>query len=305
MASRNGAFLNGNSLPSLDRVPSGNAELITFFNLSNRLDIVPLINVLAYFIALNLSSDKEISEENLDDYLKDKLAIPVEMRRYIKKHFILIKAGCKEFTIADYLKVHGPLQFDETDLYGGRDAKLEKKGVTSLQGVDLLPAFIEGLLLTNNCILDPTIDTYELKAPFKKFKAVSYMRLSGNQLRTLPNDFFIGLDSLKTIYIDHNFLTTIPSDLFEHNLNLVNIDLHSNKLKKLPTHLIGCRKLSAINLSDNQLTFMPKSFFFGYVMANNSRFVKKCTRRGSCKSVYCCKIYSCTKLTGQQTCRFT
>lgn len=209
-------------------------QLMRFLELSNHLDIEALPNILAYFIAKQLSSNKEISEANLDDILRERFKLPIEMRRYIKKHYILVKAQCKEFTIADHLTLYAHPFYVWNGGIGITGCK-----ITSLEGIAYLPDNIIYLDLANNCILDPITGVYDLKEPFKRFTKLRMLDLRQNQLRVLPSDFFVGLTQLWKIQLSSNRLTTVPADLFEDNPAVQTLTLDHNNLRDLPNEFVA------------------------------------------------------------------
>lgn len=249
--------------------------LVDLLQVSNHYDIArALVNVLAYFIALQIISDstygylpiQPFKLSSLDEHLKEQYKLPREMRKYIKKHVILIKANCKEFTVADYIKIHGQPPIYESHAYDhmGPEINLANKKITSLQGVAFLPSSVESLILGNNCIVDPNVDTYDIKEPFRTFLHLAVLDLANNELMTLPADFLAGLKKLKSVGFQRNYLIAIPEKLFEDNPELRKIDLDKNRIKELPPHFAGLKQLDFLDLSSNQLTSLPVGFFIGF-----------------------------------------
>lgn len=90
-----------------------------------------------------------------------------------------------------------------------------------------------------------------------KFRKVTTLDLSGNNIKTLP-DSLKDLTSIKKLIIDDNNLLSFP--LFIANLkNLNYLSLSGNNIDKIPDYIRDLRSLKHLSLSNNNLTKIPDS----------------------------------------------
>ena len=90
------------------------------------------------------------------------------------------------------------------------------------------------------------------------------LMLFDNELRTLPEHLFEGLNNLQTLYLNDNKLTSLPEHIFDGLDNLQMLDLMYNELTSLPEHAFArLSDLRELNLARNQLTTLPEHVFEG------------------------------------------
>ncbi len=91
---------------------------------------------------------------------------------------------------------------------------------------------------------------------------IQSLNLEYQGLTSLRTDDFLGLTSLRTLYLGNNLLTTLPEDVFKDLSNLTDLYIQNNKLNSLPEHVFS--KLTSIrqlNLHGNELTSLPRNLF--------------------------------------------
>ena len=105
----------------------------------------------------------------------------------------------------------------------------------------------------------------ELKAgDFDGLSALQTIRLTGNQLHTLPTEIFSGLSFLRHLFLDNNQLTNVPEELFDGLSSLRHLYLNNNQLTNVPEELFdGLSSLLQINAHSNKLTSLPSDVFSG------------------------------------------
>ena len=75
------------------------------------------------------------------------------------------------------------------------------------------------------------------------------LALTGNQLESLPEHLFEGLDNLQYLSLGDNRLTILPEHIFESLNNLQILFLYTNQLANLPEHLFeGLNNLKILEL---------------------------------------------------------
>lgn len=107
---------------------------------------------------------------------------------------------------------------------------------------------------------------------FKPLKELTYLRLSGNHFRTIPQ----GLPaSLQELYLENNLIEEISDTVFNETMNINVVVLRHNKLDEsriAPLAWINHRNLESIDLSHNNFylvpSFLPKSLVH-LVLAGN------------------------------------
>ncbi|XP_057181565.1 extracellular matrix protein 2 isoform X2 [Triplophysa rosa] len=107
---------------------------------------------------------------------------------------------------------------------------------------------------------------------FKPLKELTYLRLSRNHFRTIPQ----GLPaSLQELYVENNLIEEISEAVFNETTNINVVVLHHNKLdesKIAPLAWINHRNLESLDLSHNSFylvpSFLPKSLVH-LVLAGN------------------------------------
>ena len=86
--------------------------------------------------------------------------------------------------------------------------------------------------------------------------------LSNNDIETVSNDLFTGLDSLKHIYLDGNPLGTVPRDLFSGMTSLELISFWNTGLTTVHKNLFrGLTNLISVRLGHNEIVHIPNTLF--------------------------------------------
>ena len=101
------------------------------------------------------------------------------------------------------------------------------------------------------------------------------IQLHSNQLSSLPEDVFDGLNALENIQLHSNQLSSLPEDVFDGLNALENIQLHSNQLSSLPEDVFdGLNALTYLTLGYNQLSTLPDGIFEGLTALRTVRLVR-------------------------------
>ncbi|CAL9154025.1 unnamed protein product [Musa hybrid cultivar] len=94
---------------------------------------------------------------------------------------------------------------------------------------------------------------------FNGLSSLQRAYLDLNQFDTIPSDFFVGLDNLQVLTLDHNPLNqstgwTLPSDL-ANSAQLMNLSLvECNLVGPLPEFLGSMKSLTALRIAQNKFT---------------------------------------------------
>ncbi|KAJ3679237.1 hypothetical protein LUZ60_017248 [Juncus effusus] len=92
-----------------------------------------------------------------------------------------------------------------------------------------------------------------------EFKQEEKLELRGMYLNTIPK-ISINFSAIKSVNISGNNLEEIAESVTARLLNVVDLEVHSNRLKSLPNS-IGCLiKLRRLNFSGNLITSLPYNF---------------------------------------------
>ncbi|XP_052102133.1 leucine-rich repeat-containing protein 27-like isoform X6 [Mytilus californianus] len=86
---------------------------------------------------------------------------------------------------------------------------------------------------------------------------LEYLYLEGNELCSLPDDFFDKLPNLVWLDIRRNGLLRLPSVYTGRHQNLRNLLLEGNNLRSLPLELGLIKSLNGLNISGNPIEFPP------------------------------------------------
>lgn len=86
---------------------------------------------------------------------------------------------------------------------------------------------------------------------------LEYLYLEGNELMSLPDDFFDRLPNLVWLDLRRNSLLRLPSVYTGRHQNLRNLLLEGNSLRSLPLELGLIKSLNGLNISNNPLEFPP------------------------------------------------
>lgn len=88
------------------------------------------------------------------------------------------------------------------------------------------------------------------------------VKLSSNNLSTLPARVFSPLNTLEQLHVDSNQLETIAPDMFKGLRELFDLDLSSNRLSSLASGLFeGLTNLTNLNLCKNSIKKFPPTIF--------------------------------------------
>ena len=112
----------------------------------------------------------------------------------------------------------------------------------------------------------------------KHLKTIQTLDLRNRGISTLRAEDFLGLPSLKNLYLSGNQLRNLPTDVFSGLSNLESLHLHRNRLSNLPADIFsGLSSLRHLYLHNNQLRELNADVFselpsLTYLLLNNNRF---------------------------------
>ena len=99
---------------------------------------------------------------------------------------------------------------------------------------------------------------------FQGLTALTWLDLSGNELRDFYAEVFNGLSYLRVLLISQNKLASLNEDIFQNLTSLVTITLSDNELHSLPSRLFeNIQNLEWLDLFNNQLATVPDDIFEG------------------------------------------
>ncbi|XP_073507108.1 platelet glycoprotein Ib alpha chain [Phyllobates terribilis] len=136
-----------------------------------------------------------------------------------------------------------------------------------------IPIMIEDLNLANNSLR---------KLPkVSLLPALTTLQLSNNQISTIEDNAFTGLERLKMLKLQHNQIDSLSEEVFKSLPSLDHLDLSYNQLLYLPDRLLSSSEnLVILYLSGNRLTEIPDNFFedldLGYVYLEKNRWNCNC-----------------------------
>ncbi len=119
---------------------------------------------------------------------------------------------------------------------------------------------LESLDLSYTNLANPA----KLPRILRRLNSLSFIDLSGNNIKRLSARSFEGLTELDRICLANNLLTTLPIGLFNDLPNLDSIVLSGNRLTILPQTIFNDLNLEeSLDLDDNLLTTLPEFIFAG------------------------------------------
>ncbi|MBM3191361.1 MAG: leucine-rich repeat domain-containing protein [Chlamydiae bacterium] len=96
---------------------------------------------------------------------------------------------------------------------------------------------------------------------FTELQALSRLHLHYNKIQTLPSDIFT-LPKLRRLSLGNNQIETISQEAFAGLQTLAGLGLDNNRLKRLPPGVFtGLTKLHTLNLNCNPLEALPPELF--------------------------------------------
>ena len=99
---------------------------------------------------------------------------------------------------------------------------------------------------------------------FDGLAALEFLRIADNQLVSLPEAVFVGLESLRSLTLSQNGLTSISSNAFSGLTALEWLSLLDNQLVSLPDGVFAdLTSLEELVLSNNQLASLQPNVFAG------------------------------------------
>ena len=103
----------------------------------------------------------------------------------------------------------------------------------------------------------------ELKpGDFDGLTNLTELRLSRNELSSLPENIFDQLTNLTELSLSSNQLSALPAGLFDNLINLKRLSLGSNKLTSLSDGVFDqLTNLTVLSLNSNELTSLPAGVF--------------------------------------------
>ncbi|XP_063434488.1 leucine-rich repeat-containing protein 27-like isoform X5 [Mytilus trossulus] len=97
----------------------------------------------------------------------------------------------------------------------------------------------------------------QIPSELLELSQLEYLYLEGNELCSLPDDFFDKLPNLVWLDIRRNGLLRLPSVYTGRHQNLRNLLLEGNNLRSLPLELGLIKSLNGLNISGNPIEFPP------------------------------------------------
>ena len=99
---------------------------------------------------------------------------------------------------------------------------------------------------------------------FRGLNNLEQLWLWGNNLSSLPAGIFRGLNNLEVLDLAYNHLSSLPEGIFRGLNNLEQLWLWGNNLSSLPAGIFrGLNNLEVLDLDDNNLRSLPAGIFRG------------------------------------------
>ena len=99
---------------------------------------------------------------------------------------------------------------------------------------------------------------------FRGLNNLEQLHLQSNNLRSLPEGIFRGLNNLEWLSLYNNNLSSLPEGIFRGLNNLETLLLYNNNLSSLPEGIFrGLNNLEWLSLSNNNLSSLPEGIFRG------------------------------------------
>ena len=92
----------------------------------------------------------------------------------------------------------------------------------------------------------------------------AYLEMQETTVKTVDENAFVGLLSLRTLHLGYNHLTELPKGVFRNLDNLFSLNLSNNDLRRLPSDIFAdLGNLLTLHLGANQLAEIPSDLFTG------------------------------------------
>jgi adenylate cyclase len=105
------------------------------------------------------------------------------------------------------------------------------------------------LCLCDNKLTDSVFSTLSL------IKNLECLNLSYNDIFEIPPGYLSKLSKLRNLFLSGNFLSSLPIEDFEELGNIEALNLNGNRFGTLPAELSMLKKLSALDVGNNQLKY--------------------------------------------------
>lgn len=228
-------------------------DLIALFKASIELNIEVLANAYSYAIAQKIHARPKAAPKIMQvmEHYFHALAY-----QYIKKHMLLLTHRVKECTIDDFITLYGqPIVTSAGELC------LKNCGITSLFGIDCIEHTdtVRTINLSNNKLLDSSLDTHCLEEPFIKYKQLKELYLHNNLFSCLQASLFNGLKQLELLSLNNNSITTFSDGVFADLTCLEKLFLHNNSIEYIQQDIFKpVGQLTWLYLYNNPLATMYK-----------------------------------------------
>lgn len=162
--------------------------------------------------------------------------------------------------IGDNVDGSSESEIDRLDLYSpGLDSPTERGVAKTKKDEDLILKIIKQTRTLGSNTLE-LCDKKMLQIPREllEMNNLEYLYLEGNELTSLPDDFFDCLPRLTWLDLRRNKLLRLPSVYTGRHNHLRTLLLEGNKLRSLPLELGLIKSLNGLNISNNPIEFPPK-----------------------------------------------
>lgn len=89
---------------------------------------------------------------------------------------------------------------------------------------------------------------------FQHLSNLTFLFMMGNSIKTLNEDFLVGLRNLINLFMSDNHIRVLHSNCFKNSLNLQRIDLKNNEIEEIPVDIFTeLTNLESIDLANNFL----------------------------------------------------
>lgn len=169
-------------------------------------------------------------------------------------------ADIDNLDIGDNVDESSESEIDRLDLYSpGLDSPTERGVAKTKKDEDLILKIIKQTRTLGSNTLE-LCDKKMLQIPREllEMNNLEYLYLEGNELTSLPDDFFDCLPRLTWLDLRRNKLLRLPSVYTGRHNHLRTLLLEGNKLRSLPLELGLIKSLNGLNMSNNPIEFPPK-----------------------------------------------